>query len=267
MLLDIVFQSGEFYTTASSTGFWDFLGKLVIGLLGSVIGVSGSLYVFKQSLKNQRDKDLKAKQEFRKEKMLYFKSLLLSIEKSLKLQITHCEDYSKSLLNDKQNHSLLIIEPYQDIQQVLDKINQEDYYHAYNIELPDLKDTPQEYRTIIILLNNFYLTLQENILVILKKTAEEEKALLSDLNDLLYHKSTDMLMPFIVNDQDLYNLVNNSLTSIKDKGLDAFYKEHLLIVQEYLNKKYTSNTAVANFNLLMNTITKGYNSLQKKYND
>jgi len=56
LLIDIVFQSGEFYGAESS-----FLSDLLINTFGAIIGVLGALYLFRWQLRHDKEKENEAR--------------------------------------------------------------------------------------------------------------------------------------------------------------------------------------------------------------
>lgn len=66
---------------------------LVNTVIGASIGSGVTIWAVYKTFKNERKKDENKNEQFQKEKLKYFKSLILTIEKALSEQIKFFKDY------------------------------------------------------------------------------------------------------------------------------------------------------------------------------
>jgi hypothetical protein len=150
LLFDIVFQSGDFYNQDQG---WlsDFLNTII----GTVIGSAVTVLTLYLTFRYDKIKDEKKQIQFQKEKIKYLQSLVRSILIDLKSQIGYYKSYGEEIANNPVNLPLLKLVSLIELERVVHKINQEDYYHAYLGEFGDNQEIVDEFRSIISNLNYF----------------------------------------------------------------------------------------------------------------
>lgn len=151
IFLDIVFQSGEFYNEDSGSWWLDLLNTIIGVALGSIVTLLALLW----SLSYDKKKEERKAKEFQLQKIKYLQSLLIKIEKDLKLQIDSYKKFSDSINTSPIDLPLLTEYPLNELKQIVHQLNQEDYYHSYLGVFGDRQEHINEFRNIISLLNFF----------------------------------------------------------------------------------------------------------------
>lgn len=144
LLLDIIFQSGDFYNQDNSW-FFDLLNTTI----GTVIGSAVTVFTLYLTIRYDKNKEAKKQTQFQKEKIKYLRSLVDNIMEQLKTQIGYYKDYAEVIEKNPINLPLLKLVPLNDLERVVHRINQEDYYHAYLCEFGDKQDIINEFRSIV----------------------------------------------------------------------------------------------------------------------
>lgn len=192
----IVFQSGDFYNQES--GIKDLLNTL----LGSAIGSGVTVWVLYRTFRQAKVDDENKRIQFQKEKLKYFKSLTDMILSNLNSQIEYYKSFADKISLDPFELPLLQESTLNELEQIVHKINQEDYYHSYLGEFGSSTEVINEYRNLISLLNYF----DGNIKMYkigLQKSFEFDHERKIRLKNII-EKSMDETSGFIIN-QDIKN--------------------------------------------------------------
>lgn len=145
--MDIIFQSGEFYSDSS---FWSDLG---VQVAGAVIGAIVAIYLFFRQFDTNKLLDENKKIEYDDDKLKYLSSSLESIIELIELQINGIEKFISEVSIDFVDVPLLSIYPTHDIDRLVNKINHEDYYHAFIRQNRDIKDATKRFKKIYSILD------------------------------------------------------------------------------------------------------------------
>ncbi len=143
-LLQIVFQSGDFYNEANS--FWS---DFFISILGALVGTLTALWVFMLTVKHDRKKEKEKEEKIISQRLHYFSSMIDSIADTVSKQSKHIKEFCQKQRNDTLNIPLITLLPMNDLKRFSDLQNHEDYYHAYLSKFGYKTETVKEYR-------NFY---------------------------------------------------------------------------------------------------------------
>lgn len=138
--MNIIFQSGEFYSDGS---FWL---DLIVQIVGAVIGAATAIYLFFRQLNSNRLLEETKKSEYEIDKLKYLTTSLDSIIELIQLQISGIEKFISEVSNDFINVPLLSIYPTHDIDRLVNKINHEDYYHAFIRQNREVTDATKRFR-------------------------------------------------------------------------------------------------------------------------
>jgi len=113
--LQIYFQSGDFTNEGNS-----FILDLIVSAIGAFIGIAGAAAIYLWQLRKERDDKLK-----------YASSLIISIINFTARQSEHCKDLAKQIRSNPTNLSLLHIQANQDLKRMVERVDQEKFYHAF----------------------------------------------------------------------------------------------------------------------------------------
>jgi hypothetical protein len=126
LFLDIVFQSGEFNNPDNS-----FCYDVLIGFISACFGFVSAYFALRITFNNDRKKEDKKHEKLQKEKILYFKALVINVIKTIKAQIAHIVAFSDTLKNNPLEMPLLTEMTENDVERLVNRINQEEYFHSY----------------------------------------------------------------------------------------------------------------------------------------
>jgi hypothetical protein len=126
LLLDIVFQSGEFISPQSN--FWSDIIKAVIPLIISSAVTLAAVYITFN--KNKKREEVK-KGQFQTDKNIYFKTLIKNALGYLKPQIILLKTWAQGIINDPTIMPPMKIRISNDLERLVNRINQEEHYYAY----------------------------------------------------------------------------------------------------------------------------------------
>jgi hypothetical protein len=143
-LADIVFQSGEFFNEDGGNPWFDFFNSAFGAFIGS-IATLGAVYLH---FRKDRQKERKKQLQFQIEKIRYFQSLINSIIPKLQTQIGLLKEFYEALEKDPLLIPALEIRTFYELDRMVHKINQEEYYHAYLNQFNNSNETIEEFRKI-----------------------------------------------------------------------------------------------------------------------
>lgn len=130
--MDLIFQYGDFYLASENSSI---LEGLLIASIGALIGAGlaalSAIYIFKKTLKAERDRDFELRNRRDKELLQYFSGLIWNIIGFADKQKSNYLKFAKDLKNKpfKHNHLLMVVN--YDLKRVENKIDQNLIYHAY----------------------------------------------------------------------------------------------------------------------------------------
>lgn len=140
-LLQIIFQSGDFYNEGNS--FWtDFF----INVFGALIGTLTALWVFTKQVRHERKKDKEKEDKLIGQKLHYFSSMVDSIYDLTNKQSDHLKLFYEKQRTDVLNIPLLTTLPANDLKRFSELQNHEEYYHAYLSKFGYTSELVKEYR-------------------------------------------------------------------------------------------------------------------------
>jgi hypothetical protein len=211
ILLDIIFQSGDFFNQDQG---W--LQNFLITTLGAAIGSGATIWAVYLAFNQDKKKDEWKRIQFQKEKMKYLQSLIRNINRDLRIQIDAFKTQSDTINAAPLNLPRLSQVPFNDIERVVDKLNLEEYYHSYLNEFGDSQEYIDEFRKIVSFLDYAY----GNLVMIkdsFQKTCTydyEAKVKLKDMIEKALDDVASMLIfPEVVAQHDFFNFLNESLVT------------------------------------------------------
>lgn len=142
VLLQIVFQSGEFYNEGSS--FWT---DFYINVFGALIGTLTALVIFLLTVKHDRNKEKQKENKIISQRLHYFSSMVDSINETVIKQANFIKDFFEAQKIDTLNIPLITILPDNDLKRFSELQNHEDYYHAYLSKFGYDSEIVKEYRS------------------------------------------------------------------------------------------------------------------------
>ena len=154
-LIDIIFQSGEFINPDNN--WWQ---DLLNTILGAAIGSGATIGAVYITFKKDRNKEENKKVQFQIEKIKYFKSLIKNTTSDLKAQIGFIKDLADAINKDPFDLPLLEVRTFNDLDRLVHKVNQEEYYHAYLGQFGSSDDLIEEFRKIYSLIDFFDASVQ-----------------------------------------------------------------------------------------------------------
>lgn len=209
-LLQIVFQTGDFYNEDTSS-FWS---DLLNTTLGAMIGTGATIGAVYLTFKKDRTKEDNKKTEFQIEKIKYFQSLVRNTIKKLKPQIEALNSSHTEINSNPLYIKPLAIQTLYELERLVHKINQEEYYHSYLAQLGASNETIEEFRKIYALLDFF----EANIKLIeesFKKSIDfdyKRKLEFKNKAELSMDMAAQMLInPAIKSHVALWNFVNKTI--------------------------------------------------------
>jgi hypothetical protein len=233
-MLNIIFQFGDFLSEGGESNSWWL--DLLNSVIGAAIGSGATIWALYRTFKQDKKKEEVKRIQFQKEKLKYFQSLLRTITSGLKLQIEHFKSYAIKIKNNPVDLPLLTYVPLNELDRIVNKLNQEDYYHSFLGEFGDNQIVVDEFRDIISTLNYF----DGNLLIIkdsLKKSFDfdyERKISLKNIID----KSMDDAAALLINNDiiqshnALWNFINTQMIEFHEKTTDKadlkFYYENFV---------------------------------------
>jgi len=140
-LLQIIFQSGEFYNENNS-----FLGDFLINALGALIGTLTALAIFLLTIKHDRKKEKWNEEKTTSQRLHYFSSIMDSITDTVKKQSDCLKEFFEKQRQDILNIPLITLLPDNDLKRFLELQNHEDYFHAYLRKFGYSSEIVEEYR-------------------------------------------------------------------------------------------------------------------------
>ena len=209
-LLQIIFQSGDFYNEGNS--FWtDFF----INVFGALIGTLTALGVFTLQVKHDRKKEKEKEGKLIRQKLHYFSSMVDSIFELAKKQSDHIKTFYEIQRTDTLNIPKITLLPANDLKRFSELQNHEEYYHAYLNKFGYTSDMVKEYRKYFAIID--YLHAQTNqITDTLQKSMDfdfERKTKYKDIVEKAMDDTAELFNRAKQSNQidDFANFLNNSL--------------------------------------------------------
>ncbi len=145
-----IFEYGGYYI---NEGNW--MTDLVVAIAGASIGSGVTVWALYETFRKDKQKEEDRRLQFQTEKLKYFQSLIDSVLKGLKTQSDFYKNFSDELRQDSFNIPLMKYVPFNELTRMVQKLNLEDYYHAYLGEFGDKKEIITEFKQIITCLDYF----------------------------------------------------------------------------------------------------------------
>lgn len=150
--LQVFCQMGD-PSSNEEIGKW--LLDLATTIIGTGIGAGVTVWLFYEAIKNENRKERGRKLGLQKEKMQYFQALVIEIIKSLGMQIPYLDEFSQEVKSNPAELPLLKFVPLNDLDNIVHKIDREEYFHAYLDELKDEGANVEVFRKLMAYLNFF----------------------------------------------------------------------------------------------------------------
>jgi hypothetical protein len=148
-------------SSLSNHDYYD-IGKDFILPIILAIGAAFMAYIiFVLETRREKQKEEERKKDIQKEKVMYFKSLVRNSITYLKAQIKYIKDCSDKINKDPLNLPLLEIRILYDLDRLVFKINQEEYYLAYLSQFKSTNESVEEFRKIYSYLDFFEASIRE----------------------------------------------------------------------------------------------------------
>lgn len=216
LLLDIIFQSGEFYDQGN--GWWSELFNTIIG---ATIGSGATLWALYETFKRDKKNEDETRFRFQIEKIRYLKSLVEEIIRSVGKQNEFYLEFAEKVEGDTVYLPLLGQVPLNELEQVVTKLNQEDYYHSYLKIFGDTEAKVKEFRTIISLMNFLYRITNDSQITLMKSFEHDHERKI-DLKKAI-ENSEEYAIGLIANKQmrETYPKV----VALLDKSFQAYHED------------------------------------------
>ncbi len=205
-------------------------------IIGAAIGTGATIWALYRTFKNDKQKDETKRIQFQKEKLKYLQSLIRSIEKGLPIQIEHFKTYANKIRENALKLPLLTYIPLNELDRIVNKIDQEDYYHSYLGEFGDSQNVIDEFRDIISTLNYF----DGNMTIIkgsLQKSFDfdyERKISLKNIIEKSMDDAAGLLInnEILENENEFWSFINDTMIEFHEKKTEhsdlKFYHENFI---------------------------------------
>jgi hypothetical protein len=216
ILLGIVFQLGDFYNQNTSNSWFDILNTII----GALIGSGVTIWVLYRTFRQDKKKDETRRVQFQKEKIKYLQSLVKNTISALEKQIENFKTFSDIIKQVPLNIPLLKQVPLNDLDRLVHKINQEEYYHAYLGQFTGTSEIIEEFRKLYGLLDYFHgnLNIMEDSLKRAQDFDYERKLKIKKVVDDVMQDTADYLInPVFAQQTDMLSFINETLNN--------FYKD------------------------------------------
>lgn len=226
IFFDIVFQSGEFYNDNPSSWIVD----LLIAIVGAAIGAGGAIWAVNHSFRKDKTKEEEKRIQFQIEKVKYFKSLVETIIKKLLVQIQNNNQFTKHLLENQLSYPQLELETFYELDRIVHRLNQEDYYHAYLGQFGDSNESIEEFRKLYAILDFFEANITQIKLRVKTETEADSsrKTELEKLATSAMDKSSLLLRnQSISNQKKILEFVSKVLSEYHDGKTESTGYEYL----------------------------------------
>ena len=124
-----------YYGVPSSSGFnfWTFFNTAI----GSFLAFGSALVIFRKTTNRDRKKEMEERNRKHREKVLYLASLIIDVPSIIRKQAGNYKTFSAETLKDlyKIHTPRFVIKT--NLTRLTDKINQEDFFHAYVNQFDD----------------------------------------------------------------------------------------------------------------------------------
>ena len=216
-VLDITIQFGDFFREGDNNWWLDLLNTII----GAAIGTGATIWALYRTFKNDKHREEIKRLEFQKEKIKYLQSLIRSVQTGLHEQILHFKSYAEKIKQNPIELPLLTVIPLNELERIVHKIDQEDYYHSYLGEFGDNQTIIDEFRDIISTLNYF----DGNLTIIkssLQKSFEFDHERKVSLKNMIEKASDDAASTLIDPEiskahRDFWDLINNLMLEFHSK--------------------------------------------------
>jgi len=268
-ILDIVFfQSGQFVNSSSS---W--IMEFIQTIIGAGIGSGVTIWALYTNIKYDRIKEEEKRQNFQKEKVKYFQSIVKAINGDLNIQLINLKNFIEKTNTNSIELPMLDSIPMNDLERVVHRLNIEDYYHSYLYVFGDNQEIIDEFRKINSLLNYFDSILNQ-IKDGLKQSIEfdyRRKIKLQNLIENTMNDASSLLLNVEIrtNRNDFWSFLDNTITTFYTKrdettnnsDLKFFYENFIQVMQFGLINFTTTIPHAHNLIIQMKNASNIYNDI------
>lgn len=228
----ILLQSANLNLPSDSNWWLDLLNAVI----GAGIGSGVTVWALYKTFKNDKQKEENKRIQIQEEKLKYLQSLVRSIEKGLALQIGHFKTFAETIKENPIVLPLLTYIPLNELDRIVHKINQEDYYHSYLGEYGDNQNIIDEFRDIISTLNYFdgNLTLIKDSLQNSFDFDHERKISLKNSIEKSMDEAAALLInnDILVDENEFWSFINETMIEFHNKKSEnadlEFYHENFV---------------------------------------
>jgi len=239
-LNDVVIHLKDVFTSVARNWWMD----LANTALGAAIGSAATIGAVYLTFRKDRKKDDAKKEQFQIEKIKYLQSLVRITITKLKTQVGSFEELHTQITANPLNITILTTQTFYELERLVHKINQEEYYHAYLSQFNDSNESITEFRKLYVLLDYF----EGNLKLI---NGSVEKAIIYDYERKVefkdsVEKAQDMVTSMLINpslaeNKDLIAFIDATLTEyfgeMKDPSdLEVLYTGFIHKTKEGLMK-------------------------------
>lgn len=266
--LFLIFSTSDFFAKAVEKGwFHDLLNTII----GAAIGSGVTIWALYSTFKHDKKKEEENRIQFQKEKAKYFQSLIKTINTDLNTQIGYFTMYAERIRQNPVELPIPTHLPLSEVDRIVNKINHEDYYHAYLDEFGEQQTSIDEFREMISSLNFF----DENLLFI--KTSLEKSIhfnhdrhiMLKSLIEMIVDDASELLMnqDFLKNHTELWESINNQMLNFHEEEFDEhdlhFYNDNFITPLKDILIQYNRKVPVSHHLIvLLKKATSLYHSIQ-----
>lgn len=232
-----LFSSGLFLANTFSNAFESgWLHDLLNTIVGAAIGSGVTIWALYRTFKHDQRKEEENRIQFQIEKVRYFQSIVGTINTDLEEQIKHYKSYAEIIRNNPVELPLLTKIPLNEVDRIVNKINHENYYHAYLDEFGNHHASVNEFREIISTINYF-----DGNLTIIKESLDksinfnyDRQITLKSIIDMAIDDAAELINNnnILLNHKELWDFFNQNMFDFHNKKVEdydlQFYFEHFL---------------------------------------
>jgi hypothetical protein len=163
--MDINFQFGDFFSDSSSLMDWTI--QVISALIGAFATVFATWWLFNKTIGSQIENERKAQLQQVDEKIKYLKILIGNVIQTMEKQSTHLNDFINKTRDNPFLIPELVVIPNQDLERLISKINQSEYYHAFMSRFNNENDFASIFRQL-----DFFDVIMESTIESIKSTRE-----------------------------------------------------------------------------------------------
>jgi hypothetical protein len=219
--LQVNFQYGEFFVEGNSL-----LIDIIVSAIGAFIGIFGAILLYRHQIRKEQNDTLR-----------YVSVLLISVINFTKRQSDYCTKLSADIKAKPTELNLLHFEANQDLKRIVERLDQEKFYHAYLAKYSRKKEMYKTFQGIYSCLDFITMTLDQ-IRDYLEKelisiTAKKNKYL--ELLDIGETKAALLTVnPKFQQEKLLMDFLNERLVNYLPQKADATTKDLAFPINEFI---------------------------------